>query len=297
MIKFTAYTDIGRKNVNQDAFTVRTAMAGNDEIVMAVLCDGMGGECDGDKASEDTILAFETWFNNTLPELLKIGNVKTENFSYKNVTLGRMTEEIVTVEILGGEEFEEELEVEENALSRDETIIESLRENVEIQNTKLINYGKKTTRRLGTTLSSILILRDKIILAHVGDSRIYKLDCNQIQQLTTDHSFVAREVKNGNITEEEAKHHPKRNVLTQCIGVSGNANPQLTILERLPNTVYLLCSDGFVHENEEEIMWQLLNPNNGLSEDEIQNRIVELINNAKNSGEKDNITAVVVSDT
>lgn len=246
-----AHTDIGKKDVNQDAFCVRTANTCLGEMAMAVLCDGMGGADDGDKASEDTIAAFSEWFERQLPSLVASGfSAELLERSWKNL--------------------------------------------IAEQNARLIQYGKEHNRSLGTTASAILVCKKQCYIVHIGDSRIYQLDKKRIIQLTTDHSLVAEEVRRGILTPQEAKRDPRRNQLTQCIGIRGETYPEFGCFSHKKNTSYLLCSDGFVHENEDRAVWQKVNPGKARSESKIQEELAALTEHAKEAGESDNITTVLL---
>lgn len=102
----------------------------------------------------------------------------------------------------------------------DEGIRQQWQSLLEEINGRLIRYGKENQIQLGTTISAVLLNSDgQYMLCHVGDTRIYTLS-DTLQQLTEDHTFIAREIKRGNMTIEEAKKDNRRNVLLQCIGVN-----------------------------------------------------------------------------
>ena len=84
------------------------------------------------------------------------------------------------------------------------------------------------------------------MIVHVGDSRVYQID-SALNQLTTDQTFVAREVSKGNMTIEQAKVDKRRNLLLQCVGASKVVEPQV-LLGTTKKGAYMLCSDGFRHE-------------------------------------------------
>ncbi len=153
---------------------------------------------------------------------------------------------------------------------------------------------------MGTTLS-ILYIKDGLgYVAHVGDSRIYRYTPGKgrgkdkkkytLEQLTDDHSFVGRLLKDGFLTEEEARNHPRRNVLYQSIGLKKQINVQVT--EPVPvkdGERYLLCSDGLYSVvSEAEIGDMLTGKTTGTSA-----RL--LVEKAKSNGGPDNITVIVVS--
>ena len=120
---------------------------------------------------------------------------------------------------------------------------------------------------------------------------IYKLKDEKLIQITEDQTFIARELALGSITEEEAKVHPKRNTLLECIGVRGKANMIIKKGTVEKDDVFLLCSDGFYHKiSKEEIVH---NFNSVSNENIINNNISVLVNLAKTRGEIDNISLIV----
>lgn len=102
-------------------------------------------------------------------------------------------------------------------------------------------------RGMGTTCSVAIVRGGKLYLGHIGDSRIYLIRDGEIQQLTEDHSLVARMVSEGLLTPEQAERHEKRNILTQALGMDSEtvcADFPVEPLELKPNDAILLCSDG-----------------------------------------------------
>lgn len=163
-------------------------------------------------------------------------------------------------------------------------------------NQKILDYGKKIEVNLGTTLSMILFIENRYMLVQVGDSRIYELG-SQIRQLTEDQTFVEREVKRGNITPEEAKYHPKRHMLLQCVGASRVVEPVISYGEIKPNTVFLLCSDGFRNILESEEIYERLNPYAVQNMKQMLDNEKYLIELVKSRNERDNITVALMKCT
>lgn len=98
---------------------------------------------------------------------------------------------------------------------------------------------------MGTTCTAVAILGDQLHYGHVGDSRLYLIRGGAISQITQDHSQVARLVRDGLITPEEAANHPQRNVLTAAMGIEpAAADFSESPLQLYPNDVLLICSDG-----------------------------------------------------
>ena len=128
-------------------------------------------------------------------------------------------------------------------------------------NCKIIEYGRTVGTSLGTTLSLILIVEDKFMVAHVGDSRVYQIT-DKINQITEDQTYVAREIKLGRMTPQQAAVDPQRNMLLQCVGASTVVEPAFYFGNVVPNSVFVLCSDGFRHVVSDEEIFENLNYQN-----------------------------------
>lgn len=161
------------------------------------------------------------------------------------------------------------------------------------QNTIIKRYGARQGVRLGTTVAAILITQTRYYILNVGDSRVYEIGYG-VKQLTTDQTFVAREVALGNMTEEQARTDERRNVLLQCVGASDEVYPEMVFGEPNGNAVYMLCSDGFRHEISENEIYERLNPNVLLSEEDMNYNSDALIELNKARMERDNITVALV---
>lgn len=131
------------------------------------------------------------------------------------------------------------------------------------------------------------------MIAHVGDSRAYSIT-DSVNQLTEDQTFIAREIKAGRMTAEEAKVHPKRNMLLQCIGASRNVEPQMILGKADKNSVYMLCSDGFRHMLTNEEIYENFNFDNLSDEQAMEKNSRYLIDLVKSRNEKDNITVALI---
>lgn len=162
-------------------------------------------------------------------------------------------------------------------------------------NEKLWVYGKKNDVQLGTTVTAIFILEyGNYVIIHVGDSRAYRITKNNIEQLTEDQSLVAREVKKGNITKEQAAVDSRKNILLQCIGVSKNVEPECIEGNAISGEIILLCTDGFRHKLTEEELLGKINGSITETEAEIQQALAMLVNENEERGETDNISAIMI---
>lgn len=99
-------------------------------------------------------------------------------------------------------------------------------------------------RGMGTTLTFLYFMHQRVMLGHVGDSRCYRLRDGQLAQLSTDHSLVQELVRNGTITQEEARNHPYKNIITRALGADEQVQVDAHDLQLSRSDVFLLCSDG-----------------------------------------------------
>ena len=142
---------------------------------------------------------------------------------------------------------------------------------------------------MGTTMTACVIEGTHLAIAHVGDSRAYLLHHGKLQQLTRDHSLVADMVEAGRLTEEEARVHPNRSIITRAIGSDPNMQPDLYEITASPGDRLLLCSDGLYSMVENSrIQSQLARIRDP------QRCASALVNDAISAGGLDNVTVVVV---
>jgi len=160
-------------------------------------------------------------------------------------------------------------------------------------NEKIKKYGADRGVRLGTTLTAMLLTEQKYYIINIGDTRAYEVS-NGIRILTRDHSLVERELSLGLITEEQARVDPRRNVLLQCVGASETVSPDIFTGEVKPDTVYLLCSDGFRREITDDEIFEFFDPTTVFNEDDLKNSSLNLIELNKERKERDNITVLTV---
>ena len=147
-------------------------------------------------------------------------------------------------------------------------------------------------RGMGTTCTLVLLNENRAHIAHVGDSRAYLLRDGRLQQLTEDHTLVARMVKEGRLQPEEAEHHPQRSIITRALGVDSDVEVDLDSLELEAGDRLLLCSDGLSGMIDGESIRSTLQDNS-----DPQKAADELIRRANEAGGEDNITVVIVDVT
>lgn len=143
---------------------------------------------------------------------------------------------------------------------------------------------------MGTTVSAMIRVKSQMVIAHIGDSRIYRLREGVLEQITADHTFVQRLVDSGRITPEEAAVHPRRSVLMRVLG-DVDADPEIDthIVDTLPGDRWLLCSDGLSgYVSERDIAETLL------TVDDVELAAHKLITQSLSEGAPDNVTVVIV---
>ncbi len=144
---------------------------------------------------------------------------------------------------------------------------------------------------MGTTLTALILKQDEGILAHVGDSRCYRLRDEQFEQLSRDQTLVAQLVERGILTPEQARFHPQRNVIRQAVGVHTPDEPLEPDIETFPlqaGDVYLLCSDGLTDMVDDADIEAIL------KSESLTRAAWKLIDRALANGGRDNVTVMLV---
>jgi len=166
---------------------------------------------------------------------------------------------------------------------------ERLRAAVEHANEVVLHTGEQSeaTTEMASTITAAVIQGPKLTIAQVGDSRCYLIRNSRLRQITHDHSLVDELVRNGEITPEEAQHHPNRNVITRALGTRPTVEVDLFEEDLHDDDVVVLCSDGLYRVvDESEIARALVS--------EPQLAAESLVALANQRGAPDNVTVVIV---
>ena len=155
--------------------------------------------------------------------------------------------------------------------------------------------GPTDQRGMGTTLTAVVPLPaagaepQRMVVANVGDSRVYLLRGGELKQVSSDHSYVQELLTEGYISAAEARVHPRRNIVTRALGIEGDVNADSWVLPMVVGDRYVLCSDGLVDEVEDEQIAHMLRetPDPQIAAD-------RLVAAANDNGGRDNVTVVVV---
>lgn len=251
-----------RKHNEDSVFTYVRDPGKGTPLGLLIVADGVGGQKAGDIASSiavNTIYEYLSWFFERDPE-----------DDTKPATSGGTD--------VNGQEADNALET-------------RLRIAIQAANRKILAYARENPAQagnMGTTLTCALIDNDKVTIAHIGDSRGYRLRNGELEQLTEDHSFVGQMVRDGQLTDEAYYVHPRRNVITRALGQFEEAEIDLWTTPIELDDAILLCSDG---------MWEMVrNPQikEELIKTENLNEAAEtLVQLANENGGSDNISVVL----
>lgn len=173
---------------------------------------------------------------------------------------------------------------------------EALSQSITSANQAILNYAQNNPELtgMGTTCVAVLIIGSDVYYAHVGDSRIYLFSNKKLIKITKDHSFVQNMVDLGAMTEDEAEKHPRKNEITNALGLK-NMNPPTVCaspIKAAKGDMFLLCSDGLtgmVHDNDIESVLK--------NKMELQAKANHLVDLANTAGGKDNVTVQIVGIT
>jgi protein phosphatase len=221
----------------------------NEELNLYVVADGMGGHAGGEYASAICV--------NTIEEI------------------------VTAIEVTGLAETDDNDPV--------ETARERLRYALRLAGRRIFEKAaiEEEYHGMGTTAVALLVDGQNAVIAHVGDSRLYLMREGKIQQITEDHSFVARQVKAGVMTEEDAKTHRMRNVIYRSLGYQEDVEVDVQVHAVRAGDRFLLCSDGLTGHVDGDELGEYVGK---YGPQDAARRLIEL---ACERGGDDNITAVI----
>lgn len=167
-------------------------------------------------------------------------------------------------------------------------IVGLLKSSVESANAAIYEKASanEELKGMGTTIVCAVVYKNTCLVAHAGDSRLYRFRQGVLSQITTDHSVVQTMVDSGHITEEEAKIHPNKNIITRALGVHSAVEVDITDFSLESNDIVLLCSDGLTNCLESDEIANILHSADFEKVTDI------MIEKANGNGGYDNITAV-----
>ncbi len=167
-----------------------------------------------------------------------------------------------------------------------------LQENIGKANTAIYNAAVSDSEYfgMGTTLVMAVFHDNRVTVAHIGDSRLYRLRDDALCAVTRDHSLLQEQIDSGLISAAEARFSQNKNLVTRALGVEPLVDPEINEYPVLPGDVYLFCSDGLndmVPDDEIQLVLQTLSANLELAAD-------QLIQMANDNGGRDNVSAILV---
>jgi protein phosphatase len=218
-----------------------------------VVCDGMGGQAAGEVASKMGVDTVLTYFR----EAAKYGNRPQVGAAIESVSARA------------------------NALASA----------IQLANQAIYQAATQQAAQsgMGSTIVALLVEKNFFSIGHAGDSRIYLIRQDQIQQLTRDHSLVMEQVRRGMLTKEEAEQSEMQNIIIRALGPEETVQPDLDDLMAQPGDVVLLCSDGLTRHVPDDSILEIAQGTISLSL--MADRLIDA---ARDGGGSDNITALLL---
>jgi PPM family protein phosphatase len=167
-----------------------------------------------------------------------------------------------------------------------------LREQIAKANTSIFQAAQSQPQYagMGTTLVVSLFYDNRVSIAHIGDSRCYRLRNGSFEQLTKDHSLLQEQIDSGMITQEQARFSHNKNLVTRALGIDPSVEPDVNDYETLPGDVYLLCSDGLNDMVADEDIGMTLQTLAG----NLKLAAQQLVQMANDNGGRDNVSVILV---
>jgi protein phosphatase len=257
MLLYCGKSDVGmRRKINQDIYGAMPIW--DDDGLLLIVCDGMGGHKAGDTASRTAMEAF------------------------RSVVASRPC-------------------TAEDPIIRSDSIKSTLVAAVKEANEAVYRLAQSSEEYtgMGTTLVAAIISRGMLYAVNIGDSRLYIITRHEAKQITRDHSFVQFLVQTGQLTPEEAKNSPRKNVITRAVGVASKTEEDFfnINLRKWGSGYILLCTDGLTNYLDDKILFELLFQSRDkvrpTPQEELEKKADTLVTYANQSGGSDNITVLL----
>ncbi|MFO0693302.1 MAG: Stp1/IreP family PP2C-type Ser/Thr phosphatase [Polyangiales bacterium] len=223
-----------------------------DEDHLYVVADGMGGHASGEVASQMAIDTLREFFRST-------SNDPEMTWPYK---------------------MDKSRGYEENRLIT----------SIKLANLRIFEAAQRDAklRGMGTTVVGILVIDEGVLIAHVGDSRVYRMRNGKLEQLTEDHSLLNDYIKMKRLTPEEIANFPHKNVIVRALGMKETVKVDTQLDRPQPGDIYLLCSDGLCGPASDAEMEEILR-----GHPDLKTAATKLVEKANSNGGPDNITVVL----
>ena len=224
----------------------------NADIGLAVLADGMGGHRGGEVASAITVSTILEELGNKLKHVTHDENAEKTEYSLESIAVLNAVYEA---------------------------------------NSNVFNASNENSqyRGMGTTVVVLLFYDNRFTVAHVGDSRLYRLRDGVLEQITSDHSLMQELIDRGFYTPEQARESLNKNLVTRAVGIEETVDVDVLEDAAQVNDIYLLCSDGLTDMIEDEVIKKAILDNS----DDLDTAATELIRKSNEAGGKDNISVML----
>ena len=228
------------------------AIISDEALGLAVLADGMGGHRGGEVASAITVSTIIEKLGKRLKKISDGGTDDETGYSLESI---------------------------------------AVHEAIALANTSVFNSSCENAqyRGMGTTVVVLLFYDNRFTVAHVGDSRLYRLRDGVLEQITRDHSLMQELIDRGFYTPEQARKSLNKNLVTRAIGIDENVHIDIQEDIAQVGDIYLLCSDGVTDMIEDELIHQVLEANI----DKLDKAAAELVRESNENGGKDNISVII----
>jgi protein phosphatase len=143
---------------------------------------------------------------------------------------------------------------------------------------------------MGTTLVSAVFYNNSVTVAHIGDSRLYRLRDGEFSQLTKDHSLLQEQIDAGLVTKEQARTSQNKNLVTRALGVDPAVEPEIRDYEVKQGDIYLLCSDGLNDMVDDDEIGMTL----GMLAANLELCAAQLVQMANDNGGRDNVSVILI---
>jgi protein phosphatase len=225
----------------------------NPELKLFMVADGMGGHSGGEFASRFAVNTIEEVIQsmNTDPEATVISGVNSDEADFGDRL--RYAIQVASQKIYDQAMFDQEL------------------------------------KGMGTTVAALILDKKRVCIANVGDSRVYLVRNNAIKQITQDHSLVSEQMRAGIISENDAKKHKFKNIITRSVGYQEEVEIDLTYLDLQSGDSLVLCSDGLTNQVDDPVILESIVRHGS----HIESSCRELVKKANENGGDDNITVVI----
>lgn len=228
----------GFKDINEDSIGIQHVVTRQGQVLLACVCDGMGGLAQGEVASGYIVEEVSKWFYQVLLPILRKTKKGSRRQTYK--------------------------------------IKKACFRQYFFMNQEILNYGKRNTAILGTTATILILLDEIYYLFHIGDCKMYEIRSRKkAKQITVDHSV-------------------DKFTLTKCLGINSSWKPDFVKRKVKNKRGLLICSDGFIHKIEREVLFAGLQPRMLDNEKKIERALKEIGNRCIQRGERDNLSAIYI---